>query len=224
MPSLPCRNGFLAIALKKYVKTDVEVFRFCLTLLDFLVFLIIFGQDGRCSKNEPGLKIFCSLKYPVHKRTNSEPEIAFLLLPVLPRRLHEIPSPFMAQRWLTYGSFILPNSSFRLFPLTDMKQKQPPEAFYKKATFVNLTKCPRKGLCRSLLQSSHLQLYLKRHSGIVFWWELCKGFKNKFFIEHTRVKQIDFGAFIFPETTPLERIFKYLEVVSQIIRLALIKW
>ena len=49
----------MAIALKKYLKTDIKMFRFkCLTLLDFLTFLETFGiwlyilENAKKSKNE----------------------------------------------------------------------------------------------------------------------------------------------------------------------------
>ena len=42
MSSLPCRNKFLALALKKYAKIDIRVLRACLNLLDFLIFAKVF--------------------------------------------------------------------------------------------------------------------------------------------------------------------------------------
>ena len=44
MSSLPFKNKLLTLALKKYAITDIKVFRSCLTLLDFLIFLIYFAQ------------------------------------------------------------------------------------------------------------------------------------------------------------------------------------
>ena len=35
-------NKFLALVLKKYAKTDIKVFRFCLNFVDFIIFLKIF--------------------------------------------------------------------------------------------------------------------------------------------------------------------------------------
>ena len=37
-----CKSKFLALMLKKCLKTDIKVFRYCLTLLDFLIFPKIF--------------------------------------------------------------------------------------------------------------------------------------------------------------------------------------
>ena len=42
---LPCRNTFLALALKKYPKIDFKIFRFYLNMLYFLIFLKIFVTD-----------------------------------------------------------------------------------------------------------------------------------------------------------------------------------
>lgn len=56
-PAYPAK--ILAIALKKYLKTDIKIFWFkCLPLLDFLTFLEIFGtglyilENAKKSKNE----------------------------------------------------------------------------------------------------------------------------------------------------------------------------
>ena len=37
------RNKSLMLVLKKYAKSNMKVLRFCLTLLDFLIFLAYFG-------------------------------------------------------------------------------------------------------------------------------------------------------------------------------------
>ena len=42
VPSLLHRNKFLALALEKYAKTNIKIFRSCPTLLDFVVFLKTF--------------------------------------------------------------------------------------------------------------------------------------------------------------------------------------
>ena len=46
--SLPCRNKFLPLALRKYAKTGIKVF---LTLLDSLIFLKIFCTGFRISRD-----------------------------------------------------------------------------------------------------------------------------------------------------------------------------
>ena len=43
--SLPCRNKSVALALKKYAKTEIKVFRSCLNLRNFLVFPKYFAED-----------------------------------------------------------------------------------------------------------------------------------------------------------------------------------
>ena len=43
MSSLSFKNKLLTLALKKYAITEIKVFRSCLTLLDFLIFLIYFA-------------------------------------------------------------------------------------------------------------------------------------------------------------------------------------
>ena len=42
--SIPCKNKFLVMTLKKYAKAAIKVFCSLLTLLDFLIALKVFSQ------------------------------------------------------------------------------------------------------------------------------------------------------------------------------------
>ena len=64
VPSLFCRNNVLALVLKKQAETERKIYRFCLTLLDFLIFF----------------KIFCTGLYT---NSNMRKPIIMLLLSVL---------------------------------------------------------------------------------------------------------------------------------------------
>ena len=68
MSSLLCRDKILALALKKYAKTDTKVFRSCLNLLDIYFYSEYFEHDFRLRSTFDFLQITIKCINKITKR------------------------------------------------------------------------------------------------------------------------------------------------------------